>query len=70
MGDIRRLTIDEVRVLCSFPPDFILTGKFRHQWERMGRAVPPLMMRAIARTQRDLLWEVDGYAAQSEALYG
>ena len=70
VGDIRRLTIDEVRVLCSFPPDFILTGKFRHQWERMGRAVPPLMMRAIARTQRDLLCEVDGYAAQSEAMYG
>lgn len=69
-GEIRRLTIDEVRILCSFPPDFILTGQFRHQWERMGRAVPPLMMRSIARTQRDLLCEIDGYAAQSEAMYG
>jgi DNA (cytosine-5)-methyltransferase 1 len=44
----RRLTIDEVRVLCSFPADFVLTGTFEQQWERMGRSVPPLLMRALA----------------------
>ena len=54
-GEKRRLTIDEVRVLCSFPPDFFLSGKYHHQWERMGRAVPPLMMRAIASKQREVL---------------
>tara|TARA_Y100000310_G_scaffold255696_1_gene263245 strand:- start:19856 stop:20860 length:1005 start_codon:yes stop_codon:yes gene_type:complete len=57
-GEIRRMTIEEVRVLCSFPSDFVFTGRFRHQWERMGRAVPPLMMRAIARAQCDLLDKV------------
>ncbi len=69
-GVIRRLTIEEVRVLCSFPPDFVLTGQYRHQWERMGRAVPPLMMRAIAREQRNLLGEVDGFEEQAKAMYG
>lgn len=52
-GSRRKLTIDEVRLICSFPPDFALTGDFAQQWERMGRAVPPLMMREIAGTVRD-----------------
>lgn len=49
-GTRRKLTIDEVRLICSFPADFVLTGDFSQQWERMGRAVPPLMMRAIGET--------------------
>lgn len=49
----RRATIDEIRVLCSFPSDFVLTGSFEQQWERMGRSVPPLMMRAVATTVRE-----------------
>lgn len=44
----RRLTISEVKGFCSFPTDYILTGTYEQQWERMGRAVPPLMMKAIA----------------------
>jgi DNA (cytosine-5)-methyltransferase 1 len=44
----RKFRIDEIKVLCSFPADFILTGNYAQQWERMGRAVPPFMMRAIA----------------------
>ena len=44
----RYLTIPEVRRLCSFPDDFILEGNFMQQWERMGRSVPPLMMKAIS----------------------
>jgi len=44
----RRLTIKEIKRVCSFPDDFILTGDFNQQWERCGRAVPPLFMRAIA----------------------
>ena len=44
----RYLTIPEVRRLCSFPDDFILEGNFLQQWERMGRSVPPLMMKVIA----------------------
>lgn len=46
----RKWTIEEGRLICSFPADFVLTGDFAQQWERMGRAVPPLMMRSIAET--------------------
>jgi len=44
----RKLTIKELKRVGSFPDDFILTGTFEQQWERIGRAVPPLMMKAIA----------------------
>ena len=32
----------------SLPEDFKLTGKWKQKSERMGRMVPPLMMKAIA----------------------
>lgn len=44
----RSLTIDELKALCSFPADFKLSGDYVKDWERLGRAVPPTMMRAIA----------------------
>jgi DNA (cytosine-5)-methyltransferase 1 len=44
----RALSIREVKRICSFPDDFQLTGSFVQQWERVGRAVPPVMMRHIA----------------------
>ena len=46
----RKFTIEEVKRLCSFPDDFILTGSYAQQWERLGRAVPPVMMMHIAKT--------------------
>jgi len=49
----RKFTLAEVRRICSFPDDFQLTGTYMQRWERMGRAVPPLMMRAIASTVLD-----------------
>ena len=49
----RKFTIGELRRICSFPDDFVLTGTYRQQWERLGRAVPPLMMRAVAEVLRD-----------------
>jgi DNA (cytosine-5)-methyltransferase 1 len=49
----RHFTLAELRALASFPPDFILTGAYRYRAERIGRAVPPLMMRAVAETIRD-----------------
>lgn len=52
-GNERKYTIDELRLICSFPVDFQLTGDFAQQWERMARAVPPVMMAHIARTVRD-----------------
>jgi DNA (cytosine-5)-methyltransferase 1 len=44
----RKFTIPELRRICGFPDDFVLTGSFSQQWERLGRAVPPPMMMHIA----------------------
>lgn len=49
----RKFTIAELRRICAFPDDFVLTGTYAQQWERLGRAVPPVMMRHIAATVRD-----------------
>ncbi len=43
----RKFSIIELKLLSSFPADFELTGDFKKQSERIGRAVPPLMMKAI-----------------------
>ncbi len=44
----RSLSVDEGKRVQTFPDDFKLTGSFRQRWERIGRAVPPLMMGQIA----------------------
>lgn len=44
----RKFTIGELKRICTFPEDFILTGSYSQQWERLGRAVPPIMMKHIA----------------------
>jgi DNA (cytosine-5)-methyltransferase 1 len=49
----RKFSIAELRRICAFPDDYILTGTYAQQWERMGRAVPPVMMAHIAATVRD-----------------
>lgn len=49
----RKYTIGELRKLCGFPEDFRLIGNFAQQWERLGRAVPPVMMKHVAETIRD-----------------
>lgn len=46
----RSLSISELKRVCIFPDDYVFTGGFGRQWERMGRSVPPLMMKAIAST--------------------
>jgi DNA (cytosine-5)-methyltransferase 1 len=46
-------TIAELKRICAFPDDFQLSGTFAQQWERLGRAVPPVMMSHIAATIRD-----------------
>lgn len=49
----RKFSIAELKRICAFPDDYILTGTYAQQWERMGRAVPPVMMSHIAATIRD-----------------
>jgi DNA (cytosine-5)-methyltransferase 1 len=52
----RRLTIDEVKVLCGFPQDFRLVGNYRNQWARLGNAVPPKFMEVIARHIKETMF--------------
>lgn len=47
------LSIAEIKRCATFPDDFQLVGSPTQQWERIGRAVPPLMMKAIAEVIRD-----------------
>lgn len=49
----RKLAIAELKRICAFPDDFVLTGTYGQQWERLGRAVPPVLMAHVARTIRD-----------------
>jgi len=49
----RKFTIDELKQICAFPPDFVLKGTYAQQWERLGNSVPPVMMKHIAEAIRD-----------------
>jgi DNA (cytosine-5)-methyltransferase 1 len=49
----RKFTIAELKRITSIPDDFILTGNFEQQWERLARMVPPVMMYHIADTIRE-----------------
>lgn len=49
----RKFSIAELKRICAFPDDFQLIGTYAQQWERLGRAVPPVMMQYIAQTIRD-----------------
>jgi DNA (cytosine-5)-methyltransferase 1 len=44
----RKLTIKELKRIMSLPEDYQLTGSFDQQAERIGRAVAPKMMAALA----------------------
>jgi DNA (cytosine-5)-methyltransferase 1 len=48
----RKFTIAELKRICGFPADYVLTGTYAQQWERCGRAVPPVMMMHIAEAVR------------------
>lgn len=49
----RKFSIAELKRICAFPDDFKMSGNYARDWERLGRAVPPLMMLAISSTIRD-----------------
>ena len=44
----RKLTIGELKRIQSLPDDFVLTGKWNQKSERIGRMVPPLLLKSIA----------------------
>ncbi len=43
-GERRKYKISELKKICAFPDDFKFTGTYEQRFERMGRAVPPMMM--------------------------
>ena len=46
--ELSKMTIEELKKVQSFPIDYNLEGSYNKQLERLGRSVPPLMMKAIA----------------------
>ena len=48
----RHMSIAELKDICSFPQSFKLIGKYTDQAERLGRSVPPNMMKNIIKTLR------------------
>lgn len=46
--DNRAFTVSEIKRIMSIPDDYVLTGTYQQQVERLGRMVPPLMMKAVA----------------------
>lgn len=46
--DNRSFTIAELKRIFSVPDDYVLTGNYAKQAERLGRMVAPFMMRAVA----------------------
>lgn len=54
-SEVRKFTIPELKRICAFPDDFILTGSYERRWERLARAVPPLMMKSIAVKLEEML---------------
>lgn len=49
----RKFTIAELKPICGFPDDFVLTGSYADQWARLGNSVPPVMMAKVAAAVRD-----------------
>lgn len=45
----RHVSVREALVLTGFPPDYILPGKFKDRWARVGNSVAPPVAAAIAR---------------------
>lgn len=51
----RKLTLGELKRIQSLPDDFKLTGKWNQKAERIGRMVPPIMMKHIASSVYDVV---------------
>ena len=45
----RELTVPELKRLQGFPDDFILNGSYKQNCERIGRSVPPPLMKELSK---------------------
>lgn len=50
--EARKFSIPELRRIFGFPDDFVLRGTYQQRAERIGRSVPPPMMRSLAESLR------------------
>lgn len=62
--ECRKFTIPEYRALSGFPYDYVFTGTYEQQGERMGRCVPPYLMKQIAESLADVLINSDSTREQ------
>lgn len=56
----RKFSLAELRLLSSFPEDFVLMGTFEQAGERIGRSVPPLMAYHVGMSLLQVLRMIDG----------
>lgn len=57
----RLMSIDEAKRIQTFPDDFKLLHSPTQNWERIGRAVPPSLMKVISKTiQTEILDKLEG----------
>ncbi len=57
-SECRKFTTPELRALFTFPRDYKFDGNTEQQGERMGRSVPPYLMKAIAEKLSNTLKKV------------
>ena len=53
------MSIAELKDICSFPQSFKLTGSYGDKCERLGRSVPPNMMKNIVKTLKKEIFNED-----------
>ena len=56
----KTFTAKELKILSSFPQDFIFKGSLENQWKRIGNAVMPKFMEHIAKTIKTEILEKNG----------
>jgi DNA (cytosine-5)-methyltransferase 1 len=61
--DRRYFTLAELRRLCGYPDDYVLTGAYRQRTQRLGQSVPPPMMARVAGAVAETLRAVDARGA-------
>ena len=54
-GEVRKYTIDELKVISGVPKDFRLHGTFNEQWERLGRIHSSLAVYHIAKKLKEVI---------------
>ena len=68
-GQKRKPTINELKVLSTFPEDFNLEGTYNQQWGMIGNCVPPKLTETLGNNViQKILWNyllVDNEISQS-----